>query len=143
MREWSDFSNGWKMSALNTEQEKQYDESVVQLPYIHEAADFTDLVFTNRFSATDKLEGETLYLEFRQVSVTVKVWNGGTPLGERTGMVSSFRVKLTDAAKAGEVFEIRAEVKPRGRSDGSFIFGRVGVLSTGRSHFDLDGTAPA
>ena len=91
MREWSDFSNGWKMSALNTEQEKQYDESVVQLPYIHEAADFTDLVFTNRFSATDKLEGETLYLEFRQVSGTVKVWNGETPLGERTGMVSSFR----------------------------------------------------
>lgn len=139
MREWSDFSSGWRMSAENKESEKQYGESVVLLPFIHEAAAFTDLVFTNSFSATDKLEGETLYLEFRQVSGTVKVWNGETPVGEHTGMVSSFRMKLTDAAKTGESFAIRVVVKPRARSDGSFIFGKVGVLSVGRSHFDLDG----
>ena len=142
MREWSDFSSGWQLSAANTELEKQYDDSLVQLPYIHDAADFTDMIFTNRFSATDRLEGETLYLEFLQVSGRVKVWNGETAVGEHTGMVSSFRVKLTDSARAGEAFEIRVEVKPRGRSDGSFIFGRVGVLSVGRSHFDLDGFGP-
>lgn len=142
MREWSDFNNGWMMSAENKEQEKKFDDSMVHLPFIHKADDFTDLVFTNSFSATDKLEGETLYLEFRQVSGAVKVWNGETVLGEHTGMAAAFRIKLTDAAKAGESFDLRIEVSPRSRSDGSFIFGKVAVLSVGRSHFDLDDGGP-
>ena len=138
MRELSDFCGGWMMSAENTEQEKHYDDSVVNLPFIHSAAAFTDIVFTNSFTATEKLEGETVYLEFRQVSGAVKVYRGETLLGEHDGMVSAFRVKLTDEAHAGETFEIRAEVRPRGRSDGNFIFGRVTVVSVSRSHFDLD-----
>ena len=138
MREISDFSGGWKMSAENTRLDKQYDDSVVRLPFLHEASAFTGLVFTNRFSATDRLEGQTLYLEFRQVSGDVKVYRGDALLGEHTGMTAAFRMKLTDAAHTGESFEIRAEVTPRGRSDGSFIFGQVFVVSVGQSHFDLD-----
>jgi beta-galactosidase len=138
MREISDFSNGWRMSAENTQLDKQYDDSVVKLPFIHEASAFTGLVFTNRFSATDRLEGQTLYLEFRQVSGEVRVFRGDTLLGGHTGMTAAFRVKLTDAAGAGESFEIRVEVTPRGRSDGTFIFSRVSVVSVGQSHFDLD-----
>ena len=138
MRVYSDFSGGWHMSAGNAELDKQYGDSVVCLPFIHDASAFTELVFTNRFSATEQLAGETLYLEFQQVSGAVKVWNGETPIGEHTGMVSSFRMKLAEDVKAGDAFEIRAEVSPRARSDGSFIFGRASVLSVGRSHFDLD-----
>ena len=136
MREISEFNGGWLMSAVNTELNKTYDDSTVHLPFIHEASAFTDLVFSNSFSATDRLEGETIYLEFRQVSGAVKVFNGETPVGEHTGMAASFRMKLTDAARAGEQFDIRVEVKPRARSDGNFIFGRVSVLSMGRSHFE-------
>ena len=38
MRELSDFCGGWMMSAENTEQEKHYDDSVVNLPFIHSAS---------------------------------------------------------------------------------------------------------
>ena len=137
MRELTDFCGNWLMSAENTVLDRQFDESVVNLPFIHNASAFTDITFSNSFTVTEKLAGETVYLEFRQVSGAVKIYNGETLLGEHDGLTASFRFKLTDAAAAGERFDIRAEVKPRGRSDGNFIFGKVTVLSVNRSHFDL------
>ena len=138
MREVIDFCGNWQMTAENTELDRQFDESVVNLPFIHKASSLTGVVFSNSFTATDRLAGETLYLEFRQVSGALKLYNGGTLLGEHDGLTASFRIRLTDAAAAGETFDIKTEVVPRGRADGNFIFGKVAVLSVGRSHFDLD-----
>ena len=138
MREIIDFSGGWLLNAENKELDKKYDESVIRLPFIHAASAFTDLVFTNRFSAQAPLAGKTLYLEFRQISGEVRVFNGETLLCERSGMATSFRVRLTDEAAAGDAFDLRVEVKPRERSDGTFIFGRVSVVAVGKSHFDMD-----
>ena len=138
MRERNDLSGGWLMSAVNTELDRKYDDSVVNLPFIHKASDFTGIVFANSFTAAERLQGETIYLEFRQVSGRAKIYCGGELLGEHTGASSSFRVKLADAVSAGQKFDVRAEVAPSARSDGNFIFGKVCVITAGRSHFDLD-----
>lgn len=138
MRERNDLSGSWLMSAANTELDRKYDDSVVNLPFIHKAADFTDIVFANSFTAAQRLQGETLYLEFRQVSGEAKIYCGDELLGEHRGASSAFRVKLTDAAAAGQQFDVRAAVTPSARSDGNFIFGKVCVISVGQSHFDLD-----
>ena len=80
----------------------KYDDSVVNLPFIHKASDFTGIVFANSFTVADRLEGQTVYLEFRQVSGEAKIYCGDALLGEHRGASSCFRVKLTDAAAPGQ-----------------------------------------
>ena len=138
MRERNDLCGGWLMAAANTELDRQYDDSVVNLPFIHKASDFTEIAFSNKFAVADRLQGETLYLEFRQVSGEAKIYCGDELLGEHRGASSGFRVKLADAVSSGQEFAVRAEVKPAARPDGNFIFGKVCVVSVGGSHFDLD-----
>ena len=138
MRELTELCENWLMTEENADPGSSGGEVFVNLPFLRNAASFSKVVFSNSFSLTEKLAGKTVYLEFRQVSGAAEIYNGETLLCKHEGMTAAFRVKLTDDAKAGQRFDIKAAVAPRGRRDGNFVFGKVFVLSVGKSHFNLD-----
>ena len=138
MRELTEFCDNWLINTESADPDRPSGEAFVNLPFILSAPSYSRIVFSNSFAITDKLAGETVYLEFRQISGAAEIYNGETLLCEHSGMSASFRVKLTDEATAGQRFDIKATVTPRARRDGNFIFGKVVVLSVGKSHFNLD-----
>lgn len=138
MREYTDLSREWNVFAEDGNQGTRYEEITTRLPFIHKAADFTEITFRKKLTVPEKYEGKTLYLEFRQVSGLARVYVNDALLITHETVSTLFRIPLTDAAVYGEEFSVRAEVFPFARSDGNFIFGAVRLLSVDRSHFDLD-----
>ena len=138
MRELTVLCDNWLMTAEPAAPTGADGEVFVNLPFLQNAASFSKIVFSNSFTLTEKLAGTTVYLEFRQISGTAEIYNGDALLCRHEGMTAIFRVKLTDEAKAGQRFDIKAEVTPGTRRDGLFVFGKVFVLSVGKSHFNLD-----
>lgn len=138
MREYTDFSKDWLVKAEDSSINTKYAETKTGLPFIHKASDFTEISFEKKYTVPEKLEGKTVYLEFRQVSGLAQIFINDSLTITHDTVSTRFRVMLTDNAYSGETFDIKAVVFPSARSDGNFIFGSVSVLSVERSHFDLD-----
>lgn len=138
MREYTDLSSGWKVYAEDTVNNVKYEESTAKLPFIHKAEELTVITLTNSWTVPEKHDGETVYIEFRQVSGLTDVYCNGELLGSHATVSTLFRFKLTEEAKAGETFDIQADVSPFARPDGFFIFGQVRILTVSKSHFELD-----
>lgn len=138
MRSYTDLSKAWSVRAQAADTEIKYEEIKTDLPFIHSAAEIKEATFSNEWTVPSDMEGETVYIEFRQVSGDVSVYSGGALVCRHNTLSTRFRVRLTQNAVPGEKFQIKAVVVPAARADGNFIFGTVSLITVSHSHFDLD-----
>ena len=103
-------------------------------------------LFVKKFAKPQYTADERVYVEFKGVNSSAKVWINGEPVAEHDGGYSTFRADITDYLKKENVLCVRADnsktekVYPQ-TADFTFyggIYRDVNLIIVNENHFDLD-----
>ncbi|MDO4622028.1 MAG: glycoside hydrolase family 2 TIM barrel-domain containing protein [Eubacteriales bacterium] len=129
--------------------------SAVDLPHTWNAEDGQtgpeqyfrgECLYTKTFKKPGTADRDRIYVEFRGVNSSAKVWLNGMKLAEHDGGYSTFRVDLTEYLQESNELKVYVDnsandrVYPQ-RADFTFyggIYRDVYLITVSESHFDLD-----
>lgn len=137
MRNIIQFNTGWLFSAAQTNAEKTFSDTLINLPFFHGIDTMPPGSFTKTWTPEEKDEGKAVYLELTQISGEAMIFLDGNLIDSRISRLFSYRVLLTNEAQLHKEYKIEIRVSPLARRDGLFAFAGVSIITTDGSHFNL------
>lgn len=139
MRKYIELNKKWFFSAMETQEGKPFDDSLVDLPFLHKIDTMPECTLAAKWTPLEEDDGKTVYLQIKQLTAFADIYVGDKLLATHTPSDSTFTTLVTLEAHMGETVEIFLKLRPAARPDGFFVFAGASLITADSSHFEMSG----